>query len=275
VLKRLCILECICVCVCVCGGGGVHATVHLYVFYLFLSPWNKETESDGSICGSRRYEWRLDRPLRHRGARGNWCNQRHFGSRSHMPAHWLTTALHLRLLCSFLDLLLPLSQRNSCRVLIWLAGFYLHGRKTLINPLEVSHPRSRRDDSLTDVNLVLSRALFSFFLQRTLFLWVTALRRCRIILVTVLLAEQIYRTPLDTKGVAVVGWQASWNTQIVEQRKIIAKNPPAHCSSTMWCKWLSWGMLLLSRLSANKKLDTAASYFMCANEILLYPIPPK
>ncbi len=53
---------------------------------------------------------------------------------------------------------------------------YLRWPQTPMNHLEMSHPRSWCDDSLTSVSLVLSRAFFMLLdLLCKLFLWVTAL----------------------------------------------------------------------------------------------------
>lgn len=78
-----------------------------------------------------------------------------------MPAHRLTGALHLRLCASAWTCCCPYPA-NSWKF-FWLTIW--SGRpQTLMNHLEMSHPRSWNDDSLTDVSLILSWAFFlSFF----------------------------------------------------------------------------------------------------------------
>lgn len=78
----------------------------------------------------------------------------------HMPARWLTTALAFTSLCLCLDLPLSLASKFVEVLFGWRS--YLGDRKPPMNHLEMSHPRSRSDDSLTDVSLVLSSFFFFF-----------------------------------------------------------------------------------------------------------------
>lgn len=74
-----------------------------------------------------------------------------------MPAHRLTGALHLRLFASAWTCCCPYPA--NLWKFFWLT--ILSGQpQTLMNHLEMSHPNSWNDDSLTDVSLVLSRAYF-------------------------------------------------------------------------------------------------------------------
>ena len=127
-----------------------------------------------------------------------------------MPAHWLTTVLHLRLCASAWTCRSP-SPANSWK-------FFLAG-----DPIWVT---ANPDESLGNESCSLSKwwlfdrcvsrseqGFFFFMLLDllwTLFLWVIALSICRIIHVPVLLTVQIYGTALDINcGLCCCYWMKS------------------------------------------------------------------